>query len=65
MAGATGKGLRVRLTVDAQGKVQRVDLVGGDRAAEGCLRALLARLSSSTVAQGAAVGTVELTIVRS
>ena len=62
--GAPGQGLRVRLTIDARGKVQRVELVAGDRGAEGCLRALFARLASSTVAQGAGVGTVELTIVR-
>ncbi|HXU05837.1 MAG TPA: VIT domain-containing protein [Polyangia bacterium] len=57
-----GKPIRVRVTVDAQGRILRVELVAGDRNAESCLRAALAGLSSATVAQKAATGTVEITL---
>jgi Ca-activated chloride channel family protein len=67
--GATRGNLKLRLTIDAHGKVVRVDLLGGDRTAEACVRRLLAELSSATMAtgavNGAATGTVELTIARS
>jgi Ca-activated chloride channel family protein len=56
--------LKLRLTVDGHGKVLRVDLLGGDRAAETCLRRLLANLASSTLATGSAAGTIDLTIAR-
>ena len=61
---ATRGGLKLRLTVDAHGKVVRVDLLAGDRAAEACLRRALGELSSATIAAGGAAGTVELTITR-
>ncbi len=55
--------IRLRLTLDAQGRIVRVELVSGDRHAEACLRSALAGLSSATVAQGAvATGTVEITL---
>jgi len=47
-----GKPIRVRLTVDAQGRIVRVELITGDRNAAHCLRAALAGLSSATVANG-------------
>ena len=56
------KPIRVRLTIDAQGRIVRVELVTGDRNAESCLRAALAGLSSATVAHGAPTGTVEITL---
>jgi hypothetical protein len=62
LTGASG-GLKLRVTVDGRGRVVRVDLVGGDRATEGCLRRLLGALSSATLATGAS-GTVDLTIAR-
>jgi len=62
-----GKPIRVRLTIDAQGRIVRVELVTGDRNAAPCLRAALGGLSSATVASGngktsPAVGTVEITL---
>jgi hypothetical protein len=59
---ATRGSLKLRLTVDASGKVLRVDLLAGDRAAESCLRKLLGGLSSTTVAVGAPAGTIALAI---
>jgi hypothetical protein len=56
------KPIRVRLTIDAQGRIVRVELVTGDRNAAHCLRAALAGLSSATVAHGAPTGTVEVTL---
>ena len=59
-----GKPIRVRLTVDAQGRIVRVELITGDRNAAHCLRAALAGLSSATVANGTtpAAATVEITL---
>ena len=56
--------LRARLTVDVRGHVVRVELIGGDRQAEACLRAPLVGVSSATVARDAATGTVEVTLRR-
>jgi hypothetical protein len=61
-ASDASKPIRVRLTIDAQGRIVRVELVTGDRNAESCLRAALAGLSSATVAHGAPTGTVEITL---
>jgi len=58
----SGKALRLRLTIDAQGRIARVEIVTGDRSAEACLRAALAGLSSATVARGNPTGTVEITL---
>jgi Ca-activated chloride channel family protein len=64
------KPIRLRLTVDAKGRVVRVELVAGDRSAERCLQTALVGLTSSTAAQGTAsgiakgseTGTVEITL---
>jgi Ca-activated chloride channel family protein len=64
-AAAARKTWKLRLTVDAHGKVVRVDVVAGDQALAACLRASLAGLSSSTFAAGGATGSVVLTLVRS
>jgi Ca-activated chloride channel homolog len=56
------KPIQIRLTIDAHGRIVRVELVTGDRNAESCLRAALAGLSSATAAHGAATGTVEITL---
>jgi Ca-activated chloride channel family protein len=58
------KAVRLRLTIDGQGKVQKVVLVAGDRAVEACLARLLTGLASATVAHGAPTGTVEVTLTR-
>jgi Ca-activated chloride channel family protein len=64
-----GKAMKLRLTIDAKGKVTRVELIGGDRSTEACLRRLLSGLGAGTSAQGAktgtATGTIELTILAS
>jgi Ca-activated chloride channel homolog len=57
-----GKPIRLRLTIDAQGRIARVDLVTGERGAAACLRAALAGLSSATRAEGNPTGTVEITL---
>ena len=58
-----GRSIKLRLTVDARGAIVRVELIAGDKAAEGCLQKALAGLSSSTSARGgAATGTVEITL---
>ena len=60
-----GKPIRIRLTVDARGRVVRVELVAGDRSAESCLRGALLGLSSATIASGArgeSTGTVEIAL---
>ena len=62
-----GKHIKLRLTVDARGAIVRVELVAGDKTAEGCLQKALAGLSSATVARGgagggSATGTVEITL---
>ena len=71
LAGARGgKNIKLRLTVDARGAIVRVEVVAGDKAAEGCLQKALAGLSSATVARGgagaaggvSATGTVEITL---
>jgi Ca-activated chloride channel family protein len=59
-----GQPLKLRLTVDAHGKVQKVELLAGDRSAEACLAKLFRGLTSATVAQGAPTGTVEVTLSR-
>ncbi len=59
-----GKSLKLRLTVDAQGKVLKVELLAGDRAAQACLARLFGGLTSATVAQGAPTGTVEILLMR-
>jgi hypothetical protein len=61
-ASDASKPIRVRLTIDAQGRIVRVELVTGDRNAETCLRAALTGLSSATVAHAAPTGTVEITL---
>jgi len=61
-ASSASKPISVRLTIDAQGRIVRVELVTGDRNAESCLRAGLAGLSSATMAHGAPTGTVEITL---
>ncbi len=53
------------MTVDAHGKILRVDVLGSDRALETCLRGLLAATTSATLAVGAPTGAVEVTITRS
>ena len=58
------KTVRLRLTVDAQGKVQKVVVLAGDRGLEACLARLFIGLASATVAQGAPTGTVEVTLTR-
>jgi hypothetical protein len=57
-----GKLIRFRLTIDAHGRIARVEIVTGDRNAEACLRATLAGLSSATAARGNPTGTVEITL---
>jgi len=61
-----GTTIRIRLTVDAQGRVVRVELIAGDRNAESCLRGALVGLSSATIAHAPAqvptTGTVEITL---
>ena len=52
-ASDVSKPIRIRVTVDAQGRIVRVELVAGDRTAESCLRTALAGLSSATTAQEA------------
>ena len=44
-----GRSIKLRLTVDARGAIVRVELVAGDKAAEGCLQKALAGLSSVDV----------------
>jgi len=61
-ASSAGRSIRIRLTVDAKGRVVRVELIAGDRRAESCLRGGLVGLSSATIAHGAATGTVEVTL---
>jgi Ca-activated chloride channel family protein len=51
-ASDASKPIRVRVTVDAQGRIVRVELVAGDRNAESCLRTVLGGLSSATIARG-------------
>jgi Ca-activated chloride channel family protein len=60
----SGKAAKLRLTVDGHGKVQKVEVVSGDRAAQACLARQLIGLTSATIAQGAATGTVEITLTR-
>ena len=55
-ASDVSKPIRIRVTVDAQGRIVRVELVSGDRTAEGCLRTVLAGMSSATIAQGSGSG---------
>jgi Ca-activated chloride channel homolog len=52
----------LRLTIDAQGRIVRIQLVAGGRNAESCLQRALAGLASVTAAHGAPTGTVELTL---
>ncbi len=59
---ARSKPIRIRVTVDARGRVVRVELIAGDRSAESCLRTVVGALSSITSAQGSATGTVEITL---
>jgi Ca-activated chloride channel family protein len=61
-AADVGKPIRLRLTVDAQGRILRVELLAGDRHAESCLQRTLAGLVSATVAHGAPTGLVEVTL---
>jgi Ca-activated chloride channel family protein len=56
--------LTARLTIDATGRVVRVDITGGDRTGEACLRRLLVGLTSATVARGRAQGSVEIRLLR-
>jgi Ca-activated chloride channel family protein len=56
------KPIRLRLTVDVHGRVTRVEMVAGDRSAERCLQTALAGITSATVAQRIATGTVEITL---
>ena len=62
LTAASGKPIRIRVTVDAHGRVVRIELTAGDRRAEACLRGALVGLSSATVAQAASTGTVEITL---
>jgi hypothetical protein len=55
---------RVRLTVDAHGKIVGVEVVGGDKAFGARLKPTLLTLSSASVSTSSANGTVELTIRR-
>jgi hypothetical protein len=57
-----GKPIRVRLTVDAKGRIVRVELLAGDRAVESCLRKAFMGVVSATAAQGGPAGTVEITL---
>ena len=57
-----GKPIRVRLTVDAKGRIVRVELLAGDRSAESCLQKAFMGLVSATAAQGGPAGTVEITL---
>jgi Ca-activated chloride channel family protein len=57
-----GGTVRVRVTVDAHGKVVGLDVVGGDKGLGLRLKAALLSLSSASVSNGPANGTVELTI---
>ena len=61
-ASDASKPIRVRLTIDAQGRIVRVELVTGERNAAHCLQGALAGLASATVAHGAPTGTVEITL---
>jgi hypothetical protein len=56
--------VRVRLTVDAHGKIVGVEIVGGDKAFGARLKPTLLTLSSASIAGSSANGTVELTIRR-
>jgi Ca-activated chloride channel family protein len=62
LAASSGKAIRIRVTLDAQGRIVRVELLAGDRSAEACLRGALVGLSSATIAHAAASGTVEVTL---
>jgi hypothetical protein len=62
LAASAGAPIKVRLTIDAHGRIVRVELVAGDRNAESCLRAALVGLSSATAAKGAPTGTIEITL---
>jgi hypothetical protein len=57
-----GKPIRVRVTVDAKGRIVRVELLAGDRGAESCLQKAFMGLVSATAAQGGPAGTVEITL---
>jgi len=57
-----GKPIRVRVTVDAKGRIVRVELLAGDRHAAHCLQNVFMGLVSVTVAQGGPAGTVEITL---
>jgi Ca-activated chloride channel homolog len=61
-ASDVGKPIRVRVTVDAKGKIVRVQLLAGGRSAESCLQKAFIGLVSATAAQGGPAGTVEITL---
>jgi Ca-activated chloride channel family protein len=65
-AGGARPSLTLRLTVDARGKIQRIDVLQGDSTAAACLRKLLSAISSSATVSsgGAARGTVDVVISR-
>ena len=52
--------LRVRLTIDASGKVVSIKLLQGDRQQLACLERALLKLTTTTKAQGKPAGTVDL-----
>lgn len=54
--------IRLRVTVDARGKVTRIEVLGDDGQRGACVVKLLAGMASPTSAAPAATGTVELTI---
>jgi len=55
-AGKPSGRIQLRLFLNAQGKIERVERTGGDRAAESCLVKLLVTLSSATVGAGRSDG---------
>jgi len=59
---AAGGEVKLRLRIDASGKLVKVDILGGDRALGQCLSRALTGLVSATKAQGADAGTFEVTI---
>jgi TonB family protein len=61
-AADVGKPIRLRLTVDAQGRIVRVELLAGDRGAESCLRKAFRAWCPPPAAQGGPAGTVEITV---
>ena len=54
--------LRLRITVDATGKIAKVERLAGDRAIASAIAGKLTGTSSTTTAQAAPVGTLEVTI---